>query len=27
VIPAGFVGSFDVLERLRKHFVIVVAGD
>ena len=24
VIPAGFAGSFEVLERLRKHFVIVV---
>jgi uncharacterized cupin superfamily protein len=24
VIPAGFAGSFDVLETLRKHFVIVV---
>jgi uncharacterized cupin superfamily protein len=23
VIPAGFAGSFEVLERLRKHFVIV----
>jgi len=24
VIPAGFAGSFEVLERVRKHFVIVV---
>ena len=24
VIPAGFAGSFEVLETLRKHFVIVV---
>ena len=24
VIPAGFSGSFEVLETLRKHFVIVV---
>ncbi len=24
VIPAGFAGSFEVLERLRKHFVIAV---
>lgn len=23
VIPAGFVGSFEVLERVRKHFVVV----
>jgi uncharacterized cupin superfamily protein len=23
VIPAGFRGSFEVLEKLRKHFVIV----
>jgi uncharacterized cupin superfamily protein len=23
VIPAGFAGSFEVLERVRKHFVIV----
>ncbi len=27
VIPAGFAGSFEVLERLRKHFVIVVSAD
>ena len=26
VIPAGFAGSFEVTERLRKHFVIVVGG-
>jgi len=26
VIPAGFRGSFEVLETMRKHFVIVVAG-
>jgi len=26
VIPAGFTGSFEVVEALRKHFVIVVAG-
>ena len=25
VIPAGFAGSFEVLQPLRKHFVIVVA--
>ncbi|HEX7638874.1 MAG TPA: cupin domain-containing protein [Burkholderiaceae bacterium] len=24
VIPPGFAGSFEVLERVRKHFVIVV---
>jgi uncharacterized cupin superfamily protein len=24
VIPAAFAGSFEVLETLRKHFVIVV---
>jgi uncharacterized cupin superfamily protein len=23
VIPAGFVGSFEVVERVRKHFVVV----
>ena len=23
VIPAGFRGSFEVLERVRKHFVVV----
>ena len=23
VIPAGFTGSFEVLERVRKHFVVV----
>ena len=27
VIPAGFAGSFEVLETLRKHFVIVVGPD
>lgn len=26
VIPAGFAGSFEVVEPLRKHFVIVVGG-
>ena len=26
VIPAGFAGSFEVVESLRKHFVIVVGG-
>ena len=25
VIPAGFAGSFEVLERVRKHFVIVTS--
>jgi len=25
VIPAGFAGSFEVLQAMRKHFVIVVA--